>query len=239
MSNWAIADIHGCYHTFKQLIEDRLQISPSDKIYLLGDMVDRGPHIKELLDYIFLLQEKGYQIMPLLGNHEYFLCHAYQLEQSGKTKHWWNRSALQFILSWQQTGGACTLKSFGVPHAGLIPEHYIQWIASLPYYYITANAILTHAGLNCKSDTPFEDTDTLLFGTNHYYSPQFLNGKYVIHGHNAISVEGIVALLNNINKHVYLCIDNGCVYAGRRPNCGHLMALNLDNFTFEKQIYTE
>ncbi|MBO4581207.1 MAG: serine/threonine protein phosphatase [Bacteroidales bacterium] len=239
MSTWAIADIHGCYFTFKQLVEDKLQISPSDKVYLLGDMVDRGPHIKELLDYILLLQEKGYQIMPVKGNHEYFLCRAYQIEQSGKTKHWWNRSALKYIHSWQTTGGAYTLNSFGVQHAALIPEHYIQWMLSLPCYYITPHAILTHAGLNCRAASPFEDTDTLLLGTSNCYTPQFLNGKYVIHGHNAISMEGIVSMLNNINKHLYLCIDNGCVYAGRRPNCGHLMALDLDNFTFEKQIYIE
>lgn len=239
MTTWAIADIHGCYYTFKQLLEEVLQISPDDHIYLLGDMVDRGPHTQQVLDYIMLLQQQGYHIMPVQGNHEYFVCTAHQMEQSGLTKHWWNKSAKQFVHTWLHTGGTHTLKSFGVSNALDIPEHYIHWLQALPTHYITPTAILTHAGLNCSSPHPYEDTDTLLFGTHSNYNAQYLQQKYVIHGHNAVSLDGIYAMLRNIDKNMYLCIDNGCVYAGHHDDCGHLMALNLNNFTFEKQIYID
>ncbi|MFA5814000.1 MAG: metallophosphoesterase [Bacteroidales bacterium] len=66
----AIGDIHGCFNAFRTLVEQKIQIKKRDKIILLGDYIDRGTHSKEVVDYIFDLQNKGFDIVPLIGNHE-------------------------------------------------------------------------------------------------------------------------------------------------------------------------
>ena len=44
-----IGDIHGCYDELNQLL-DRIDWSPRDHILILtGDLIDRGPKIKETL----------------------------------------------------------------------------------------------------------------------------------------------------------------------------------------------
>jgi len=54
-----IGDIHGCCKTCKKLILEKINIQKSDKIYCLGDYVDRGPDSKGVIDFILQLRKKG------------------------------------------------------------------------------------------------------------------------------------------------------------------------------------
>jgi serine/threonine protein phosphatase 1 len=40
---YVIADIHGCYEQYKALLE-KINFSASDTLYVLGDVIDRGPN---------------------------------------------------------------------------------------------------------------------------------------------------------------------------------------------------
>ena len=65
-----IGDIHGCNKTFKKLLFEVLAISSEDKIYVLGDFVDRGPDSIGVINTILELKENAYHIYCLRGNHE-------------------------------------------------------------------------------------------------------------------------------------------------------------------------
>ncbi len=56
---FAIGDIHGCFDPFRELVEHRIGIRKEDRLVLLGDYIDRGPSIREVIDYIIDLREKG------------------------------------------------------------------------------------------------------------------------------------------------------------------------------------
>ena len=43
---FAVGDIHGCFKAFRSLIEDKIQVSKSDKVILLGDYIDIGTQSK-------------------------------------------------------------------------------------------------------------------------------------------------------------------------------------------------
>lgn len=38
----AIGDVHGCYYTLKRLLEDKVEVTKEDQIFLLGDIIDKG-----------------------------------------------------------------------------------------------------------------------------------------------------------------------------------------------------
>ena len=67
---FVIGDIHGCCNTFKKLLLEKLGIQKPDKIYCVGDYVDRGNDSKGVIDFIINLRGKGYRIYTLRGNHE-------------------------------------------------------------------------------------------------------------------------------------------------------------------------
>lgn len=61
---FAIGDIHGCAQEFEELLA-LLAPSPSDKIVLLGDLINRGPSSSRVID---LAKRCG--AISIVGNHE-------------------------------------------------------------------------------------------------------------------------------------------------------------------------
>lgn len=70
-----IGDVHGCYEELKTLVFDRLGYDknlnhPENRtIVFVGDLIDRGPFIAEVLDFLFHGVTKG-KIIHCLGNHD-------------------------------------------------------------------------------------------------------------------------------------------------------------------------
>ena len=62
---YVMSDIHGKYDMYMNMLE-KIGFSDDDILYVLGDVVDRGPEpAKILLDMM-----KRKNVVPLLGNHE-------------------------------------------------------------------------------------------------------------------------------------------------------------------------
>lgn len=71
MSHYVTADLHGCYDAFLDLLE-KIDFSADDILYIIGDVIDRGDHGVELLQYIMDTPN----ICLLLGNHELMMAGA-------------------------------------------------------------------------------------------------------------------------------------------------------------------
>ena len=70
MARYFIGDIQGCYSPFHQLLE-LVDFSPSrDTLYLLGDLVNRGPQSSEVLRKCI---QWGDAVQAVLGNHDLHL----------------------------------------------------------------------------------------------------------------------------------------------------------------------
>jgi len=67
---FAISDIHGCFKTFQVLVQDVIKLQKNDTLFLLGDYLDKGPKQFSLIRYIIELQNSGYEIYTIAGNHE-------------------------------------------------------------------------------------------------------------------------------------------------------------------------
>ena len=116
MSKYVMTDIHGCLKTFKQLIE-KIGFSKSDRLYLLGDLIDRGPDSKGVIDYVWQLQNEGYKIECIEGNHEQMMVNAYQ--------------SMDWQRNWFFNGGWSTVESFQVNTPKDIPNEYFNFIKEL------------------------------------------------------------------------------------------------------------
>lgn len=75
MATFLVSDIHGQNLAFKKALQNAF-FSPQkgDRLFVLGDMVDRGPQSKEVLFDLFALRQAYPQQVTLLkGNHEQML----------------------------------------------------------------------------------------------------------------------------------------------------------------------
>ncbi|MEO0585556.1 MAG: metallophosphoesterase [Bacteroidota bacterium] len=111
MRNFAVSDIHGCSQTLKFLVEQRLFLQPQDHLFLLGDYINRGPDSEGVLDYIIQLQEAGYQLTVLRGNHDDRMASAVMERRFPITEKQWNLLTQMYSYT--------TYKDWIMVHAGL------------------------------------------------------------------------------------------------------------------------
>jgi len=70
MATYAIGDIQGCFNSLRQLL-DRISFKPqNDTLWLVGDLVNRGP---ESLVTLRFVKELGTSVRLVLGNHDLYL----------------------------------------------------------------------------------------------------------------------------------------------------------------------
>lgn len=229
---WVIPDIHGCFHSLKALIETQIIPSVDDQLLFLGDFVDRGPYSKEVLDYVMNLENLGYNIVALKGNHEDFFVKSWDEERNLKS-FFFIKETNQSKSQWLKHGGKEALESFGTDNLAAIPEHYIEWMRKLPLYHETGNYILVHAGLNFSHDDPFRDEWAMLWVKDYKIVPSKIGNRRLIHGHVPVNLEFIDISINN-PRYPFIDLDNGC-YMANRPGYGNLVALELGSMELKVQ----
>lgn len=82
MATYLIGDVQGCFASLQKLLQ-KIEFSPStDTVYLLGDIVNRGPQSLETLRYC---RDKEGSVQVLLGNHDlHLLACAHQVRLPGR-----------------------------------------------------------------------------------------------------------------------------------------------------------
>lgn len=128
MATYAIGDIQGCYDSLARLL-DRCAFDPSqDRLWLVGDLVNRGP---KSLETLRLIKSLGNAAVTVLGNHDLYLL----MVAEGGAKFRGKDDTLQPIfdapdcgelLDWLRQQPLCHVEGkFCLVHAGLLP----QWTA--------------------------------------------------------------------------------------------------------------
>lgn len=83
-STYVCSDLHGEYPVYQAIID---QLKEGDKLYVLGDVIDRGPDGIQILQDIMKRKEKG-QVEFLIGNHELMMIKSLFMNDENQSKIW-------------------------------------------------------------------------------------------------------------------------------------------------------
>jgi len=217
MNVWAIADIHGCSKTFECLLS-KISFSKSDKLFILGDLINRGPDSKSVLDIILRLKADNYSVDILKGNHDHLMEIAIKDDSFNE------------FLKRNKRGYVKTLKSFRINKASELDQSYKEFLIKLPYYLTFENIFMVHAALNDKREEYLNDYHAMIWDRKSRLIPK--SHSFLIHGHVTVNLNCIRESLVNGKRH--FSIDNGCVFENE-PGFGNLVAVNLINFKLAVQ----
>lgn len=210
MRTFVVSDIHGNNAAFRRALK-HVGMRKSDKLIILGDLIDRGFDSKGVLDTVLLLIESGFDVTCLKGNHEAMFLDAIKSDEN--------------VAPWLVNGGSNTLSSFLTSSIHKIPMSYVKFINSFKYHYEYERFVFVHAALNMKIENPYEDINTILWSREPYklMDETWLGDKTLIHGHNPTDQEVILNSINSNEK--IICVDNGSFLT--KPGFGTVAILEL------------
>lgn len=121
MAVYAIGDIQGCAAPLQRLLQ-RIDYRPTeDRLWLVGDLVNRGP---DSLGVLRWARDQGESVTAVLGNHDlHLLSRAYGVSEAKK------RDTLDAVLA-----------------APDLPE-LIDWLRTRPLMHREGQFLMVHAGL--------------------------------------------------------------------------------------------
>jgi len=139
-----IGDVHGCGHALVQLLEKlgytkKLGIyhHPRRQAIFVGDVVDRGPRIRESLAIVYNMVQSGYAQM-VIGNHEYNVyCHATPDPK---------RKAMAYLREHNPHNDRLVAETFEQfsNYPGELKE-YLEWFSHLPLFLEFDDFRVVHA----------------------------------------------------------------------------------------------
>lgn len=164
-----IGDVHGCNIALENLLD---QVAPAkdDTIVVLGDLIDRGPNSKAVVDRVLGLREHC-NLVYVMGNHEEML-----------------RGSLEgtyMLAQWMHFGGQATLESYG--DVTDIPAEHLRFLFGGSDYYETEDHIFVHACLETEVTMINQRSEFLRWKHLGGSEPPHPSGKRVICGHTAQS----------------------------------------------------
>ena len=216
---YVISDIHGCYVVFLKMLK-KINFSDNDILYILGDVVDRGPEPIQTLQYI--MSKKN--IFMIKGNHEVMMLECLLGDD------------IYNNVLWGQNGGDITWDQF-MYLSEEEQNNMLKYLKNLPNYIIVDNKILVHAGIyppkilknkDMEYNMKHQYEDDLLWSRDEFiFSPTTIKDYIVIFGHTTTSyIKGKRPMEVWIDEKYKdkIDIDCGCVFNG-----GQLACLRLDD----------
>lgn len=217
MRIYAIGDIHGYLGELERahrlIATDRAQVGDARaQVVHVGDLCDRGPDTKGVIDFLIEGQKRAEPWITLKGNHDrvmqYFLGKQPRLDP-------------YMLVGWtwfsEGVGGVETLASYGIEiarkerlfelHARAreaVPKAHRAFLKGLRTSYETDAHIFAHAGIRPGVPMARQTETDLLWIRREFHDDPRDHGKLVVHGHT--TVKAVTHYGNRLN------IDTGAGY---------------------------
>jgi serine/threonine protein phosphatase 1 len=216
---YAVGDIHGRLDLLEDLLcrikkDEAERGSATTTLVFLGDLVNRGPDSRGVVERLLRLSRERPTTRFLKGNHEQVLLRALTCDPK----------AVRFLI---RIGGRATLLSYGIPDdeydqldyvalterfMQLVPQEHVDFIADFEDWLSIGDYLFVHAGLRPGIAVEDQSPEDLRWIRSEFLDHRNSFGKVVVHGHS-ISEE-VQIRPNRIG------IDTGAYASGRLSAVG-------------------
>lgn len=168
---FAIGDIHGEFNLLRALMgaieKTRESADEVFTVVFLGDYVDRGPHSRQVVEFLMAGPQNADQWICLKGNHEDLM-------------------AVEGAGVWMNNGGVQTLHSYSTEYDyRAIPQEHLEWMRNLPTTAETEHHLFVHAGFMPGVPLHEQEEEALIWIRDRFLRARedFVGWKHIVHGH--------------------------------------------------------
>lgn len=218
---YIISDIHGCYEEYRELLA-KINFSQNDKLYILGDAMDRGPEPIKVIHDIMMRPNVTY----IIGNHDFIMLKlmkklAVEITEDNFAHHLSDNDILDYNL-WMQDGGGVTSRQFAAL-SRVEQQDILEYLEDALVYEVLEDKgrrfVLVHAGIrNFREDKELYQYDfyDFIFGRPDYSKRYYRDDKiYVVTGHTPTFFINSNRKTDVYQGNGHIAIDCGCVFGGK------------------------
>lgn len=217
MHVYAVGDIHGHLDLLRGVHDliaaDMARHGPAPVVHV-GDLVDRGPDSRGVIDFLIEGIDRGEDWTVLRGNHDRMF--ARFLRDPNEVE-----PGLRAEFSWlhPRIGGSATLASYGVHAPGdrpleavhadavaVVPESHRAFLGNLANWRQIGEVLFVHAGIRPGIALEEQTETDMLWIRDPFLMATQSHGPLVVHGHTAIDAPTHYG--NRVN------IDSSAAYGG-------------------------
>lgn len=199
-----IGDVHGCLKEFEDLLDKLSYNSQTDRVILLGDLIDRGPLSVEMVQ-----KARSMNLECLMGNHEYrFLRWYHSNKQVFDSIEFYQHFTDEDVNYIANMPTYIKIDNFIAVHAGLKPNISIENQKKDDLLYLR----YTDLNGNFISLSKVQKLGIEAAGA-HFWTEFWKGPESVVYGHNVHSFTD--PLIQEITPGV-MCygLDTGCCFGG-------------------------
>lgn len=199
MRAYAIGDIHGQLSKL-QLAHDLITLDRCDvgdltaPVVHVGDLVDRGPESRGVIDHLLKGIARGENWIALKGNHDRMFA-GFMRDAN------YHDPQLYEGITWlsPMLGGRATLASYGVTVKGeadparvhadaikAVPEAHVNFLDALPLWHQLGDVIFVHAGIRPGIPMADQAENDLVWIRDDFLYDQTDHGALIVHGHTVV-----------------------------------------------------
>lgn len=195
MTIYAVGDIHGQLEMLHQALElIVVDGGPDAEIVFLGDLVDRGPDSRGVIEHLMAGQAAGRRWHVMKGNHDRlfhgFVSTGFQFDPRIKSGLGWLNPRM---------GGGATLASYGLADVAdpgteadikaaraAVPQAHLEFIGDLPLWHRHGELLFVHAGVLPGVALEDQTEDDLIWIREPFLNYRDPHPWLVVHGHTAL-----------------------------------------------------
>jgi serine/threonine protein phosphatase 1 len=216
---YAIGDVHGRLDLLEELLrlialDDRARGPMAPHLILLGDLIDRGPASREIVERVMRLTADGDAVRCVKGNHEELFILAARGDE-------------RILPTFRRAGGAQTLASYGLAPLlfdtmtdgdlaswmlNHVPRDHVDFLDGLPDSVAIGDYLFVHAGIRPGVPIAQQQGADLRWVRRLFLDHEGMHPMMIVHGHS-ISPE-VDDRPNRIG------IDTGAYFSGRLTAIG-------------------
>ncbi len=195
---YAIGDVHGRSDLLEVLIEKILvdALREHDRtgescppVIFLGDVIDRGPDSRGVLELMCAIREWP-EIAPILlmGNHEAMLLNF--LDDPVPNRRWLKYGGYEMLVSYGlgrigDLENPDELARIGAALRDAMGDH-IEIIEGAVPWHEDGNLAFVHAGADPELPISIQKPETLIWGHEAFERKRRKDGKWIVHGHTIV-----------------------------------------------------